>query len=113
MNTYIETLQHILAQVDESLRVMPARDDSLVRRFRRRDLLIIDPRDTDVRGGVVLMDLDGKPAPLEVKRMPDGMLRYTKHDMLWRPIELTPEEALARSMGRVVGAVVRFRPERC
>lgn len=109
MHHFIETLQQILAQVDESLRVMPARDDSLLRRFRRHDLLIIDPRDTDVRGGVALMDFDGKPAPVEVKRMPDGLLRFSKHSMLFQPIELTPEEAMARNMGRVVGAVVRFR----
>lgn len=109
MHSYQKTLEAILSQVDEGLRVMPANDDSLARRFRRHDLIIIDPRDTAVESGVAMVDIDGKPTAVEVLRMRDGRLRFTKHDMLWRPIEMDEEEAFNRIVGRVVGAVVRFR----
>lgn len=109
MNRYRRILENILAQVDERLRVMPANDDSMARRFRRNDLLIVDPWDWPVESGVALLDLGDGPTPVEVKRMRDGRLRFTKHDMLWRPIELTDNEARARMVGRVVGAVVRFK----
>lgn len=112
MLRYAETLQSILSQVDADLRVETARDDSLVRRFRRHDLIIINPRDTAVAEGVALMDFDGTPTAVEVKRMRGGLLRFTKHDMLWRPIEMREEEAYSRTIGRVVGAFVRFKPGR-
>lgn len=112
MNGLVDTLQTILDQVKDGLRLVPAPDDSMAGHFRRNDLLIVDPNDLDIEDGIALIDIGSGPTPVSVTTPAPGLYRLTKRCMLWTPIEAPKHRMDELVVGRVIGAVVRFKRAR-